>query len=217
VAQLTARAAKLSVKPTRDKHKRDGRLPKEAPRLLEVTPSVAMSTAAALNAELSAHKLKRALMAARKEPTLNVQTASMPLQADIRSDVPTPVKLETMPAVQSERAYLSRDQSSMPTAPPALDAAFTQFPDVSEEDTSHSPRMGSRHRTMSGKHHAKPVPLKKASPGGVTPKPTFDWGPLPGVTPMKTLSVDVRKTPPQPVTPPSLSSSWVTENFAEKK
>ena len=62
----------------------------------------------------------------------------------------------------------------------------------------------------------------KKSPGvptAASPPPAgFSWGPLPGVTPMKTLSADVRKKDGGgAVSSPSLSSSWVTEGFGAKK
>ncbi|KAF7299427.1 hypothetical protein MIND_00892500 [Mycena indigotica] len=57
---------------------RDKRLPDPVGRQrpLNVMPDVAIPTAAALNAERSAHKLKRALLGIRKQPLLNTQAAS---------------------------------------------------------------------------------------------------------------------------------------------
>ncbi|KAJ7914887.1 hypothetical protein B0H13DRAFT_1611176 [Mycena leptocephala] len=84
VEKLTARVSKLNVKTgQRNGHApgaRDARLPDPVSRQrpLNVTPNVAVTTAAALNAERSAHKLKRALLHVRKEPLLNTQAASAP-------------------------------------------------------------------------------------------------------------------------------------------
>ncbi|KAL6302558.1 hypothetical protein BKA93DRAFT_736546, partial [Sparassis latifolia] len=52
VAKLVARTAQLTLKP--EPESRDRRLPDKTGRPFEVTPNVAMSTAAALNAEMSA-------------------------------------------------------------------------------------------------------------------------------------------------------------------
>jgi len=59
---------------------RDSRLPDlPGPRKpINITPNVAVTTAAALNAERSAHRLKRALLAIRKEPLLNTKAAAAP-------------------------------------------------------------------------------------------------------------------------------------------
>lgn len=59
---------------------RDSRLP-DLPVLrkpINITPNVAVTTAAALNAERSAQRLKRALLAVRKEPLLNTKVATAP-------------------------------------------------------------------------------------------------------------------------------------------
>jgi nucleoporin NUP159 len=47
-------------------------------------------------------------------------------------------------------------------------------------------------RSVPSKHHAKSVALKSTPTGGTIPKPVFDWGPLPGVKPMTTISPDLR-------------------------
>ncbi len=59
---------------------RDSRLPDlPGPRKpINITPNVAVTTAAALNAERSAHRLKKALLAIRKEPLLNTKAAAAP-------------------------------------------------------------------------------------------------------------------------------------------
>ncbi|KAH9038586.1 hypothetical protein EDB84DRAFT_1437153, partial [Lactarius hengduanensis] len=76
VSALSARVAKLNLDsgsplgtPSRIRERDVVRRP------LDVTPHVASTTAAALNAEQSAHRLKEALLAVRTEPLLNTQAA----------------------------------------------------------------------------------------------------------------------------------------------
>ncbi|EDR08724.1 uncharacterized protein LACBIDRAFT_294237 [Laccaria bicolor S238N-H82] len=73
VAKLGARIAKLNLHGKFcDPETRDSRLPDAiSKRPYNVTPNVAVTTAAALNAERSAQRLKRALLSVRKEPLLN--------------------------------------------------------------------------------------------------------------------------------------------------
>ncbi|KAF5391761.1 hypothetical protein D9757_001746 [Collybiopsis confluens] len=77
VEQLNTRLMKLnlSAPPRGDPGTRDPRLPTFTPhsRPSIITPDVAVTTAAALNAERSAQKLKTMLLKARKEPLLNVK------------------------------------------------------------------------------------------------------------------------------------------------
>ncbi|CCM04682.1 uncharacterized protein FIBRA_06868 [Fibroporia radiculosa] len=221
VAQLTARAARLSMRSARSTPSKDrDTTERENARSSEVTPHFARSTAAALNAEMSAHKLKRALLQARKEPLLNTQAVSA------TPAVPTPEPLSTsrgiIPNMVKEEAPASPQLSfsiprkSMPSTPemakapsipttPATPA--TPTPDF-DDDTSHSPGTGSRHRS-GGRYHAKAVPLKKTSPSP-SAAANFDWGPLPNVSPSSTQTMSKLPVPLQssPSPSPATRFNW---------
>jgi len=168
VADLTTRIEKLKVtSPSRGHSSRDSRLPDPAKRPLNVTPHVAVTTAAALNAERSAQKLKRALLAVRKEPLLNTQAASAPSPPRAFSTPQKPVQGQLFPQTPS----------------PPLPVEFT-FPEdnFNPSPPQPSPRRGAGAGT---KRHSVPV---KRSPGQSSPSPlpAFEWGPLPSfMTPEK--------------------------------
>ncbi|KAI0297266.1 hypothetical protein B0F90DRAFT_1918788 [Multifurca ochricompacta] len=147
-------------------------------RSLDVTPHVASTTAAALNAEQAAHRLKEALLAVRTEPLLNTQAVHAK---------PPPGAFDTP---QKPSADVSASSSgglfSTPFKLPPLNAAAGSSLGVSPP--------GRRNSNVQ-KHHAKSVPLKSTPAAGTVSKqkPAFDWGPLPGIKPMTTLSSDLRK------------------------
>ncbi|EPT01278.1 hypothetical protein FOMPIDRAFT_1048991 [Fomitopsis schrenkii] len=84
IEELSERTAHLSLEFAPRRSKWDQRTTEDdAKQRAEATPNFAVSTAAALNAEMSANKLKRALLAARKEPMLNTEAAKrMPAAQD---------------------------------------------------------------------------------------------------------------------------------------
>ena len=186
-------------------------------RNADVTPNVAATTAAALNAERAAQKLKSALSRVRKQPLLNQQAASAPSppsdfigaqKANQAQDIPT----------GEFRVDSSSWNSGLPSTPGQPHTSARGRPPFQGPDGSSSPSPSHGHGARHFKHQ-KPVALKK-SPGATvttTTPPGFTWGPLPGVTPMKTLSSDVRKKEEGSKLPFSLSSSWVTDDFETKK
>ncbi|KAH8094446.1 hypothetical protein BXZ70DRAFT_947463 [Cristinia sonorae] len=218
VAQLSTRVSKLKIDERRKstslaKSKGERRMPEDSifapsgrskstpPR--DVTPNVAATTAAALNAERAAQKLKKALLSVRREPLLNTQAA------DARS-VPVDFKTPHKPSTGSEAGpstlSFNLDNISFPTlgqTPAAQTSSWTLPPfDINQSPDSPSPAepAHARHRVHSGgsKYHQRAVPLKKAPGTPVTqgapsaspsPVTTFDWGPLPGVKPKSTISV----------------------------
>ncbi|KAH7919373.1 hypothetical protein BV22DRAFT_1075323 [Leucogyrophana mollusca] len=190
-------------------------------RPTNVTQNVAATTAAALNAERSAQKLKRVLLAVRREPLLN--TGASKTHTSVPTLFHTPQKAGTVKMEPATPPSLFGSMQATPNklfgavpsvtppgffgAMPATTAisfpstmplpAWSPTPSELEESPSHSP---SRHRERTGsgaKHHQKPIALKKAVVPGVqtspSPAPAFDWGPVPVITPMKTLSADVRR------------------------
>lgn len=77
--------------------KRDPRLPSpQSNHRSAVTPDVAASTAAALNAERAAHRLKRALLQARSAPLLNT-TVSMAPSPPLSFNTPQKEQKEVRP------------------------------------------------------------------------------------------------------------------------
>lgn len=190
----------------------------------DITPNVAATTAAALNAERAAQKLKSALLRARKEPLLNKQAADAPMPP---SGFMNPLQGRRPDDTPSKEFKLSSSlwNSGLPSTlgqPRTPPWNLTSHSPDSESPSSPTPSRShsSRQRERDAKHN-KAVPLKK-SPGAASSvayssPPGFSWGPLPGVTPMKTLSSDVRKKEESSKLPFSLSSSWVTEGFDSKK
>ncbi|KAF7327488.1 hypothetical protein MKEN_00327400 [Mycena kentingensis (nom. inval.)] len=172
VEQLVARVAKLRViqPKTNGRETRDARLPDPISRQrpLSVTPHVAVTTAAALNAERSAHKLKRVLLSVRKEPLLNTQAAAAP---------PAPLAFQT--PLRSGGINLGLGAHQLVSTPPQ-DLVGFDFPEDNFNPSSPLPSTrrgggGTRSRVSSS------VSLKR-SPGQApaTPSPpAFDWGPLP--------------------------------------
>lgn len=242
VDRLTARVSSLHLTPSQGEPRRDSRLPMDlkdthAKRPINVTPNVAVTTAAALNAERAAQRLKGALLRVRKEPLLNVQAVGSSAPA---LEFNTPQKPLALPEPTSSQSPFSLNLPSwnpvpgaaLPSPAPSGFSSSPQTPQWGspafhpESPDSPTPMHSASLRqrgSSSNKLHAKPLAIKR-SPGpstpSVPPPPAgFSWGPLPGVVPMKTLSADVRKKDGSPAgnfTPP-LSSSWVTEGFGAKK
>lgn len=185
VSALSARVSKLNLgsgspsgTPSRIRERDIVRRP------LDVTPHVASTTAAALNAEQSAHRLKEALLAVRTEPLLNTQAAHAkpaPRAFD------TPQKPGVDPTTPSAAGSGSGSGSSTLFSTP-----FMLPPLSAGTGSSASPPGGAGRRGNAQKYHSKSVPLKSAPTGATPPKPAFDWGPLPGIKPMTMLSSDLR-------------------------
>ncbi|KAJ7056555.1 hypothetical protein C8F01DRAFT_1257223 [Mycena amicta] len=196
VEKLAGRVAKLSMASSQpNRHSgRDARLPDPVARQRppNVTPHVAVTAAAALNAERSAHRLKRALLAVRKEPLLNTQAASAP---------PAPLAFKTPQRTGAPVPTFSLGSLPSPVTPNMVGFDFPEDdfnPSSPPPSTRRGGGGGSRSRVSTS------VPLKR-SPGQapVTPSPpAFDWGPIPTFG------------KPKPVSPEnSLSGSWVSDGF----
>jgi nucleoporin NUP159 len=167
---------------------RDKRLPDTGTRRrVNVTPHVAISTATALNAERSAQRLKLALLTVRKEPLLNVEAASAHAHV----------------AFDSLRKSNTFDSD-----------AHGRLLAWGVSDLNESPSHALPSRRTSGvvsKRHMPPVALRRSPTSQTTTPPKFDWGPLPSVSPMKTISLDVRRR--DQGSPKSLGGSWVMDDF----
>lgn len=211
VEKLAARVAKLNMKSSRSGHAtsaRDPRLPDPVSRQrpFNVTPHVAVTTAAALNAERSAHKLKRALLSVRKEPLLNTQAASAP---------PAPVAFNT----PKSGFGIDLGLGGVPITPIrglSFGSPGAQTPpmagfDFPEDNFNPSPPPPMRRGAGGGGGKSRisnSVPLKRTGIPSATPSPppSFDWGPLP--------DFQKKTTPVSPQN--SLSGSWVADGFGKK-
>ena len=156
---------------TRDKRLPDRRSP------FTMTPHVATSTAASLNAERSALKLKRALIV-RKEPLLN--TSALAFNA---------VRQETVNIFPD--CQLGLDSATTYSQAPTWSMPQPELVESPSPPTS----LPTRRTGGSGtKHHSKPISFKRnIQAGQPSQAPSFDWGPLPSIMPMTTISVDLRK------------------------
>jgi nucleoporin NUP159 len=203
---------------------RDARLPDPPNRRpINVTPDIAVTTAAALNAERSAQKLKRALLAVRKEPLLNTRAAAVPIaplalnspripesgvkdgKLKVFEDLQGPLFSEPVEKVSE----LGLDDWNLPE-----DHFDPSGSHASPGGTSSTRRDKPRRSHRGGSAVRKsPAPESSAKPdaGGTltgtphtstsTPAPvSFDWGPLPtfaSPTPLKALPMTF-----MPITPP---------------
>ena len=136
-------------------------------RPYNVTPDVAVTTAAALNAERSAQRLKKALLAVRKEPLLNTKAASTP---NVR--LMTPQKPSNQPS------------AFPPLLPPSPTSSMPDWTSLPEDNFKPSalPSPPSRRGGGSGQRKHPSVPLKRSmgpSEASTSTAPSFDWGPLP--------------------------------------
>ncbi|KAJ3786013.1 hypothetical protein GGU10DRAFT_311953 [Lentinula aff. detonsa] len=199
VAQLNARLRKLDL--TASTHNspatRDPRLPSFSPRSRPfiITPDVAVTTAAALNAERSAYKLKTMLLKARQEPLLNVKAKEV---AEGGKKVPlaytTPKS--SLPLMNSGEIPFNTPiirgplfgGTASPSAPETGKWDTLSFPEDNFHPSIPMSSGGRRGGPPQRKHGTAPSVKKSPAPGspetGGAPKPSpptasFDWGPLP--------------------------------------
>ncbi|PPQ64136.1 hypothetical protein CVT24_008766 [Panaeolus cyanescens] len=176
VNRLASRVSKIDVKdlpssPRKSASSSDSR------KGHQVTPDVAVTTAAALNAERSAHKLKKALLAVRKEPLLNKKVESAPAPPTAFN---TPLKPGSAPGVF---AFQTPIKGSLFGDPPvASDSdSLPEFKLPTDEDKFSPGTLSTStgRRGAGGQRKHQSVPLKRTP--GATPAPaaSFDWGPLP--------------------------------------
>lgn len=179
---LAQRLSKIDLNTMRSPSpQRDARLPKPPSRPHAIVPHAAVTTAAALNAERSAQKLKHVLLGLRKEPLLNQPKANVPtppvafLSASQASgsakDVVvfnTPIKIEGPLFGKSG----SIDSNSFGTG--------FEFPDDDNSFHLSTPVPTGRRGAGGGKKHGGGFFKKSPSAAATPPKvPSFDWGPLP--------------------------------------
>lgn len=168
VARLAARVSKLNIKEaTVATLTRDARLPEVGNRQpSDITPNVAAITAAALNAERAASRLKKALLSVRSEPLLNTRVSSAPS---------APVAFATPKKMPSSGPSLFGET---PTSGDAF-ADWDIPPDNFDPNGSPSPS-GHRGAAKTKKHQPfKRNPVPVAAAAAVSAPPGFEWGPLP--------------------------------------
>lgn len=174
IADLSSRLAKLDISSLRSATATNsGSRYSGTRRSFNVTPNVAVTTAAALNAERSTQRLKNRLLSLRSEPLMNTKslTAAKPPVA-----FSTPGK-PAAPPMQSPSMNFD------------LPSAFPSSPSPSPAGPS------SRRGAAFSSKHLKSATLKKtfSSPDHQhsAPPPSDFWGPLPSFFPMKQSSTPI--------------------------
>jgi nucleoporin NUP159 len=227
VAQLTSRISKLSVRtsgPSKPQHPaRDARLPDAvvSRRPYNVTPHIAITTAAALNAERAAHKLKRALLAARKEPLLNTKAAAAPPPP---SGYKSPPKAPIAPRLGVGFSATVNGPLFPVARKPEVESTPTPWT-LPEDNFNPSTPLATRRGAGAGKRQHMSVPLRKSggspSPAASPPAATFEWGPLPVFEQAQgtTMVEAVKLTPPssKPLAGGSTPRGWNVGLFGNKE
>ena len=159
-------------------------------RPLNVTTNVAITTAAALNAERSAQRLKKAMLASRTQPLLNTTATASPVPTSFQTPQKTTVVkpgVKTPDVNAPDGAFMNLNfPSSLPVWTPPSPSEFGS-PELHDITPS-------RNRLGGGfKHHQKPIVLKKnASPAGPTQPSLFEWQPLEPIKPASLLPFSLR-------------------------
>ncbi|KAI0350061.1 hypothetical protein OH77DRAFT_1514617 [Trametes cingulata] len=223
---------------------RDKRLPDRAERVgREVTPNIAASTAAALNAERSAQKLKRALLKARKEPLLNTKAVdALPPAREprmIRKPLLAPDSglgvgaafvagmnngISPAPALGFDPGVTGRAWIPPPPGSFGPSPAWSA-PSPSNSDPGSPPTRLGVTRGPNHKQHtraAQGVPLVGSKPPPPPPPAGFSWGPVPRTEPKQMLAGFQNFGKPKLGQPEvnvkaeetELGSSWITDGFA---
>ncbi|KAF8553898.1 hypothetical protein OG21DRAFT_1463354 [Imleria badia] len=162
-------------------------------RPLNVTPNVAITTAAALNAERSAQRLKRAMLASRARPLLNMTATASPVPTSfqtpqklsvVKQEVKTPDGLFATPTTPTPKmSFPSALPVWTPSPPPS---EFGSPASVLHDITPSRNRGGT-------KHHQKPIMLKKSvSPAAPTQSLPFEWQPVEPIRPASSLPFSLR-------------------------
>ncbi|KAL0954701.1 hypothetical protein HGRIS_003650 [Hohenbuehelia grisea] len=169
MSELSIRTGKLAPELNSSQTSKSQTSHSASKRPFNVTPHVAVTTAAALNAERSAQKLKKRLLSIRKEPLLNTRAASGPK---------APIAFSTPNKATSNDAMALPGLPTMPTAP-------------SDFDDSPSASFPTRRGATFTSKRPKSVPLKKSHGEPSSPSPAFDWGPLPTFPPLKSIATPI--------------------------
>ena len=166
-------------------------------RPVNVTPNVAITTAAALNAERSAQRLKKALLASRTEPLLNTTATASLLPPSFQ----TPQKATVVkPDVKTPDVKTTEGVFALPTTPMTFLASSPEWtPPPPSDFGSPITHDISPSRNRGGiKYHQKPVVLRKSgSLAGATTQPSpFEWKPVEPIRPASSLPFAIRPAGP---------------------
>ncbi|TDL16488.1 hypothetical protein BD410DRAFT_902018 [Rickenella mellea] len=185
ISKLHLTSSSLNLSTHSSPSTRDKRLPDViSHRPFHITPSVAASTAAALNAERSAHRLKSALARLGRVPEINRQAVSPVGKVNV-------LEWSTAGSKIGAGGAGPLPLPSTPLRP--LGNLFGSDMSLSDSASSYAHSETRRERVPSRHNaHQKAVPLKKSPGAGSGVVASFDWGPLPGVPPATSLSPDVR-------------------------
>ncbi|KAL1949793.1 hypothetical protein VTO73DRAFT_8674 [Trametes versicolor] len=227
---------------------RDKRLPDRTDRIgREVTPNIAASTAAALNAERSAQKLKRALLKARKEPLLNTKAVdALPPAREIRSSRKPLLSPES--GLDVGAAFAAGMNGFLPgtpgtptpaapvwTAPPpgsfGMSPAWSPSPPfVAEQSPPSSGRSGAMRPPKDRGHGRSAQPSQPTGfvkPPSLPPPAGFSWGPLPkfesaqqtipGFSSFSNIKAEATPAVKVKEEEKDLGSSWIADGFGALK
>lgn len=231
LANLTERVARLELTSqattlfSSSPSARDHRLPDRSNQRIgrEVTPNIAASTAAALNAERSAQKLKKALLSARKQPLLNTKAVDViPPEREGKKAV-----LQPDSGLNAGAAFAAGLNGGIPAptsgsgpSTPQWSATGWSMPPF-KLDSSSSPTAGlggGRGRGGREKQHAKPIQLNQGAKTTLPPPPAgFSWGPVPVIQPKTTISIlaGFGNIMGKAKEEGGLSDSWVADDFGK--
>ncbi|PIL29894.1 transporter [Ganoderma sinense ZZ0214-1] len=230
LANLAERIAQLELTTTQfssSASARDRRLPDRNNQRVgrEVTPNIAASTAAALNAERSAQKLKKALLSARKQPLLNTKAVdAIPQerggkgQKALQPDFSLNAEMAFAAGLNSGiTASTSGGEPSTPqwSAPPRWSLPAFNI-DLNTSPTSGL--SGGRSRGQREKQHAKPIQMNQGVKSTLPPPPAgFSWGPVPIIQPKTTISIlaGFGNLKGKGKEENGLSDSWVADDFGK--
>lgn len=200
---------------------RDRRLPDRSAQRVgrEVTPNIAASTAAALNAERSAQKLKKALLSARKEPLLN--TKAVDAAPPAREDQARKALLESGSGLDVGAAFAAGLNGGIGPSTTQWSASPGWSLPPFNLDPNASPTAGltgGRTRGQREKQHAKPIQLHQgAKPPPPPPPAGFSWGPVPVIQPKSTISIfaGIGDGKAKVKDEKELGDSWVSDGFGK--
>ncbi|TBU43247.1 hypothetical protein BD309DRAFT_864722, partial [Dichomitus squalens] len=196
---------------------RDRRLPDRGAQRVgrEVTPNIAASTAAALNAERSAQKLKKALLSARKEPLLNTKAVdAVPPERELQA---RKALLESGSGLSLGAAFSAGlNGGVVPSTPSYAASPGWSLPPFTLDSSPTTGLGGGRNRGPREKQHAKPIQLHQGAKPVLPPPPAgFSWGPVPIIQPKTTISIfaGIGDGRGKAKDEKGLGDSWVADGF----
>lgn len=178
VNQLTTRLKKLKLSSNHQlltPFARDSRLP-DPKRPYNPTPSGVINAVNALNGEVSAQRLKRALLSVRQQPLLNTTAVTTSAPLAFNTPQKPPIKSEFQTPIVGSGLQSSSASVQHELGPRRREKAHKSFyPHRLRRDPNVSPSAYASSSTC------------------YPPTPSFDWGPIPVITPTKDLPFSFSK------------------------